>query len=101
MKLKKLPLNEASLHPDASSLRPSPQQEAEWLRHKHFGLSLDDGSFGQKPFGGFGGSGRKMPKMEDVDDTEYWIQMIEKREDNGERILKGGHGVPLSGEYPS
>ena len=105
MKLKKLPLTEHSLLADASNLRPSPAQEAEFLRHKHLGLAHEESEmFGQKPLMGFGGTGRKgrHPKLEyeglnDEDRDRFWTQMIEHG-GNEKRMLKGGHGVPLSGE---
>lgn len=108
MKLKKLPLTETSLLPDASHVRPSPEQEAEFLRHKHLGLAHEESeTFGQKPLMGFGGSGRKFhhqnSEHEGLDDEErerFWAQMIGEG-GNEKRMLKGGHGVPLSGERSS
>lgn len=97
--LKKLPVNPNSFHPDASNLLPSPEQEAEWLKHKHLGLSHDE-SFGQKSLGGFGGKGRPFankPEMTEEEEHKFWAQMI-RHGDNEKRMLKGGHGVPLSGE---
>ncbi len=106
MKLKKLPLTETSLLPDGSHLRPSPEQEAEFLRYKHLGLAHEDSeTFGQKPLMGFGGSGRKLQHhkdgkhshgFEDEDKDLFWAQMSGKG-GNEKRMLKGGHGVPLSG----
>lgn len=106
MKLQKIPQTANALLPDGTSLRPSPQQEAEYLRYKHLRLVHDDSQlFGQKPMMGFGGEGRKVhlnggKKYEHLSDDEkdlFWAQMIEPR-DNEKRMLKGGHGVPLSGE---
>ena len=106
MKLKKMPLSATSLLPDASDVRPSPEQEAEWLRHKHLGASHEE-TFGQKPLMGLGGKGRKTKSKDhhhhekpeaDEEDERYWAQMINH---NGaqKRMLKGGHGVPLSGKW--
>lgn len=99
MKLKKLPLTETSLLPDASHLRPTPEQEAEFLRHKHLGLAHEQSEiFGQKPLMGLGGSGRKLHNYESLSDEEkhrYWAQMVGEG-GNEKRMLKGGHGVPLS-----
>ncbi|WWD16697.1 hypothetical protein CI109_101127 [Kwoniella shandongensis] len=102
MKLEKVALTPSSLSPDASNLRPSPQQEAEWLRHKHLGLAHEESVNGQKPMMGMGGSGRKIkgehhgqPDITDEDREKYWAQMIH-HDDNEKRTLKGGHGVPLS-----
>jgi saccharopepsin len=103
MKLKKLPLTETSLLPDASNLRPSPEQEAEFLRHKHLGLAHEEAEFnGQKPMMGFGGKGRKTKGsqhqgLSDEDKDLFWAQMVD-RTGNEKRMLKGPHGVPLSGE---
>ncbi|ORX36348.1 aspartic peptidase domain-containing protein [Kockovaella imperatae] len=90
MKLEKLVSTESSLMADGG--RISPELEAEWLRHKHLGLAGDFN--GQKAFGGIG---RKVSQAAEkvIDEAEYWIQMVEKR-DNEERMMKGGHGVPLS-----
>lgn len=105
MKLKKLPLSSTSLLPDASHIRPTPEQEAEFLRHKHLGLAHEE-TFGQKPLLGFGGSGRppkpqhKHHGMSDEDKDLFWAQMMPREEGGVEkRMLKGGggHGVPLSG----
>ncbi|WWC68815.1 uncharacterized protein I206_102750 [Kwoniella pini CBS 10737] len=105
MKLEKVPLTSTSLLPDASSVRPSPEQEVEWLRHKHLGLSHEEFYNGQKPLMGFGGSGRKTKgehhhhynhhEMSDEDKDKFWAQMV-RHEGNEKRTLKGGHGVPLS-----
>ncbi|KAK8861397.1 hypothetical protein IAR55_002216 [Kwoniella newhampshirensis] len=102
MKLEKVALTPSSLSPDASNLRPSPQQEAEWLRHKHLGLAHEESVNGQKPMMGMGGSGRKLkgehqtpPELNDEDREKYWAQMIHHN-GNEKRTLKGGHGVPLS-----
>ncbi|RXK41414.1 saccharopepsin [Tremella mesenterica] len=105
MKLKKLPLNANSLLPDASDFRPTPEQEAEFLRHKHLGQAHEQALMGQKPLMGFGGAGRKhkhheheghrVPDLIDEDAERFWAQMIGQR-DNEKRVLKGGHGVPLS-----
>ena len=105
MKLKKLPLTEQSLLADASHFRPSPAQEAEFLRHKHLGLAHEESEmFGQKPLMGLGGTGRKgrHQKLEheglnDEERDRFWTQMIGP-DGNEKRMLKGGHGVPLSGE---
>ncbi|WWC87691.1 uncharacterized protein L201_002583 [Kwoniella dendrophila CBS 6074] len=91
------------LSDSASNIRPSPEQEAEWLRHKHLGLSHEEllNGNGQKPLMGSGGSGRKVKgdchyhDMNDEDKDKFWAQMI-KRDGNEKRALKGGHGVPLS-----
>ncbi|KAK1920970.1 aspartic peptidase domain-containing protein [Papiliotrema laurentii] len=96
--LKKIPAHPNSFHPDASNLAPSPQQEAEWLRHKHLGLQ--DALLDQRPLGGFGGKGRpahhahQHDGMTEEEEHKFWAQMIRHRD--SERILKGGHGVPLS-----
>jgi hypothetical protein len=37
--------------------------------------------------------------MTEEEEHKFWAQMIRHRD--SERILKGGHGVPLSGELPS
>ena len=99
MKLKKLPADENAFHPDGSHFRPTPQQEAEYLRHKHLGLEHE--SPFQKPLMGFGGEGRPMhpqvPEMSEEDRDKFWAQFV-PRGDNEKRMLKGGHGVPLSGE---
>jgi len=103
MKLKKLPLTEASLLPDASHLRPTPEQEAEFLRHKHLGLAHEEVDFnGQRPLMGLGGKGRKTKgahhghhEFNDEDKDLYWAQMVE-RDGNEKRMIKGPHGVPLS-----
>jgi hypothetical protein len=105
MKLKKLPLTETSLLPDGSHLRPSPEQEAEFLRHKHLGPAHEESEvFGQKPMMGFGGLGRKghhqTQEYEGLNDEEknsFWAQMVGQG-GNEKRMLKGAHGVPLSGE---
>jgi saccharopepsin len=100
MQLKKLPLTESSLNPDSSHLRPTPEQEAEYLRHKYLGLQHSGDE--QRPLGGFGGAGRPakhIPEMHEDDMDKFWAQMIPKRGDNEKRMLKGGHGVPLSSEY--
>lgn len=101
--LKKLPANANSFHPDASNLYPSPEQEAAYLRAKHLGLSLDGND--QKPLGGFGGRGRPAPAgempMTEEEEKKYWAQMIREDTGLGKRVLKGGHGVPLSGESAS
>ena len=98
--LKKLPANANSFHPDASNLYPTPEQEAAYLRAKHLGLNLDGND--QKPLGGFGGRGRPMPAGEmpltEEEEKKYWAQMIREDTGLGKRVLKGGHGVPLSGE---
>ncbi|KAK4687075.1 saccharopepsin, partial [Tremellales sp. Uapishka_1] len=86
MKLNKLPVTAASLMPDASDLRPSPQQEAEFLRSKHVG--------GQQPLFGMGGQGRKTHHHQSEEDELLWAQMIHHSDEK--RTLKGGHGVPLS-----
>ena len=111
-KLKKLPLDAASLLPDSASFRPSPEQEAQWLRAKHLAASLGWDSVwgGQKPLMGSGGVGAKMREgLEDIkeklhdleeeveDEERYWAQMMEGG-GMSKRMLKGdGHGVPLSG----
>ncbi|OCF45091.1 saccharopepsin [Kwoniella heveanensis CBS 569] len=105
MKLEKVPLTPTSLLPDASNVRPSPEQEAEWLRHKHLGLAHEDNYSGQKPLMGMGGSGRKIKgehhhhhshhEMSDEDRERFWAQMIH-HDGHEKRALKGGHGVPLS-----
>ena len=103
MKLKKLPLTETSLLADASHIRPSPEQEAEFLRHKHLGLAHEENQvFGQKPLMGLGGSGRKThhhhhEAISDEEKNMFWAQMIPEGP-NEKRMLKGGHGVPLSGK---
>ena len=100
MKLGKLPSTSQSFSP-AGAFVPSPAQEAEYLKHKHLGLEHDD-SFPQKPLGGFGGSGRPMKYKEQEltpeEEEKFWAQMVEHG-DNQKRMLKGGHGVPLSGEF--
>ena len=102
MKLKKLPTTAASLLPDGSDFQPSPEQEAEWLRHKHFG-AVHQETLGQKALMGLGGKGRKLkdrlPDGVQKDLEEFWAQMIPNG-DNEKRMLKGGHGVPLSGQSP-
>ena len=102
MKLKKLSQEESLLHVDPAGLRFNPQQEAEWLRHKHMGLAHEDASMPQKPLGGIRGGDRlARPGKEDSDEDEkFWIQMLDPRDQAAEqeRMLKGGHGVPLSGE---
>jgi saccharopepsin len=102
MKLKKLPLTEASLLPDSSNLRPTAEQEAEFLRFKHLGLTHEQAEHfnGQKPMMGLGGKGRKTKQVEhgmsDEDKDRFWAQMIPSG-GNEKRMLKGPHGVPLSG----
>lgn len=111
MKLKKMPGAASSL----MDARPSPEQEAAFLRNKHLGLPFDYFTDGQKPLMGFGGAGRPYRSRkgdhehkhkhhhehaEGLSDEEkelLWAQMV-PRGDETERILKGGHGVPLSGE---
>lgn len=107
MKLKKLPQTAESLLNGASR-----HMEAEYLKYKHTGAELLGEDY-QKPLMGFGGAGRPAPSKEHKhhhhhhddkhhhhhhDDDELWAQMIQPRESEHERILKGGHGVPLSGE---
>lgn len=104
MQLKKLPTTASSLMP-GSDLRPSPQMEAEFLKHKHLGLAHEEFFNGQKPLGlGAGGKGRKVKESEkwnDEDKDRFWAMMIDEDEEEsglGKRMLKGGHGVPLSGK---
>lgn len=94
MKLKKLPLTASSLLADASHHRPSPEQEAAFLKNKHLGLL--NGGEGQKPLMGLGGAGRPAKHHGHDEEKDFWAQMVEPREEQ-ERIRKGGHGVPLSG----
>ncbi|KAL7419867.1 aspartic proteinase precursor [Cryptotrichosporon argae] len=99
MKLKKVALSETSLLPDASNLRPTPEQEAEFLRHKHLGLLHDEN--GQKPLMGMGGAGRPVrqgkhheAELSDDDKDLFWAQ--NHHPSNERHALKGGHGVPLA-----
>jgi saccharopepsin len=97
MQLKKLPTTSSSLMPN-SDLRPSPQMEAEFLKHKHLGLLHEDSINGQKPLG----LGRKVKghkKWDDDDKDLFWAMMQDDQEGGMEkRMVKGGHGVPLSGK---
>ncbi|WVQ79046.1 hypothetical protein IAT38_001139 [Cryptococcus sp. DSM 104549] len=89
--------------PDASNLRPTPELEAEWLKFKHMGQEYAE----QLPLMGSGGAGRKFKEGKkhkhhhdkDLSDEEkmYWAQVHHGRHKHAEeRMLKGGHGVPLS-----
>lgn len=97
MQLKKLPTTSSSLMPD-SALRPSPQMEAEFLKHKHLGLLHEESVNGQKPLG----LGRKVKahkEWDDEDKDQFWAMMVDEGEAGlSKRMLKGGHGVPLSGK---
>jgi saccharopepsin len=98
--LKKLPISQTSLNPDGSDFRPSPEMEAEFLKHKHLGFQTPEwlDSIGQKPLMGFGGEGRKMPSLSEVDEEareKFWAMMMGENH-NQKRMTKGGHGVPLS-----
>jgi hypothetical protein len=100
MALKKLPISQTSLQPDGE-FRPSPEMEAEFLKHKHLGFQTPEWleSIGQKPLMGFGGEGRKMPSLSQVDEEareKFWAMMTGENH-NQKRMVKGGHGVPLSG----
>jgi hypothetical protein len=100
MPLKKLPISQTSLNPDGSDFRPSPEMEAEFLKHKHLGFQTPEwlDSIGQKPLMGFGGEGRKMPSLSEVDEEareKFWAMMMGENH-NQKRMTKGGHGVPLS-----
>jgi saccharopepsin len=100
MALKKLPISQTSLNPDGADFRPSPEMEAEFLKHKHLGFQTPEwmDSIGQKPLMGFGGEGRKMPSLPEVDEEardKFWAMMMGEN-NNQKRMLKGGHGVPLS-----
>lgn len=93
-----MPTTVESLLPEGADLRPTPEQEAAWLRYKHLGHD-----FAEKPLMGFGGKGRKgkgwLQKSKDFLESEkelFWTTMV-PRGDNEERMAKGGHGVPLSG----
>jgi saccharopepsin len=102
MQLKKLPISQTSLNPDGSDFRPSPEMEAEFLKHKHLGFQTPEWleNMGQKPLMGFGGEGRKMPSLSEVDEEareKFWAMMMGDNH-NQKRMLKGGHGVPLSSE---
>jgi hypothetical protein len=101
MQLKKLPITQTSLNPDGNDFRPSPEMEAEFLKHKHLGFQTPEWleSIGQKPLMGFGGEGRKMPSLSEVDEEareKFWAMMMGDNH-NQKRMVKGGHGVPLSG----
>jgi saccharopepsin len=101
MQLKKLPTSQTSFNPDGSDFRPSPEMEAEFLKHKHLGFQTPEWleSIGQKPLMGFGGEGRKMPSLSEVDEEareKFWAMMMGDNQ-NQKRMVKGGHGVPLSG----
>jgi len=93
LKLKKLPLTSASLHPQASS----PQLEAEWLKHKHLGNLGGLIQEGQKVLG-LGPHGR--PFRAEPTEEEVWAQVMPRdrvvEEGLEDRVAKGGHGVPLS-----
>lgn len=105
MKLNKIPL--------ADTPAFSPFREAAWLGYKHTIPQAIEGALDaikQKPImAGAGGSGRKFRQhAEDKEDHEhFWTQMIEEiervEEEQGlsKRMVKGGHGVPLSGSYTS
>lgn len=74
--------------------------EAEFLKHKHLGFQTPEwlDSIGQKPLMGFGGEGRKMPSLSEVDEEareKFWAMMMGENH-NQKRMVKGGHGVPLS-----
>ena len=102
MQLKKLPISQTSLNPDGNDFRPSPEMEAEFLKHKHLGFQTPEWleNMGQKPLMGFGGEGRKMPSLSEVDEEareKFWAMMMGDNH-NQKRMLKGGHGVPLSSE---
>lgn len=102
MPLKKLPISQTSLNPDGADFRPSPEMEAEFLKHKHLGFQMPEwaDSIGQKPLMGFGGEGRKMPSLSEVDEEardKFWAMMMGDGQGNQKRMVKGGHGVPLSG----
>lgn len=94
MKLKKLPASATSLLPEASNLGPTVHQEAAYLAQKYGA---------QRPMLGGGGAGRKLhiqpDNMSDEDKELYWAQLAHPSSDE-QRMLKGGHGVPLSGEWP-
>jgi hypothetical protein len=104
MKLNKIPL--------ADTPAFSPSREAAWLGYKHTIPQHLEGvlneAIKQKPLGGSGGEGRKFRHVEDKEDHErFWAQMIQDIEAVEEEaglstrmIKKGGHGVPLSGQYP-
>jgi saccharopepsin len=105
MKLNKIPL--------ADTPAFSPSREAAWLGYKHTIPQAIEGALDaikQKPImAGAGGHGRKFRQhSQDKEDHEhFWIQMIEEiervEEEQGlsKRMVKGGHGVPLSGMYTS
>jgi len=74
--------------------------EAEFLKHKHLGFQTPEWleNVGQKPLMGFGGEGRKMPSLSQVDEEareKFWAMMVGDNH-NQKRMVKGGHGVPLS-----
>jgi len=81
MQLKKLPISQTSLNPDGNDFRPSPEMEAEFLKHKHLGFQTPEWleNMGQKPLMGFGGEGRKMPSLSEVDEEareKFWAMMM-------------------------
>ncbi len=97
MKLHKLPQDKA--------IRP--HHEAAWLGYKHSG-GLDKliGAGSQRPLMGGGGAGRKfkVPQAQ-ADHEDFWTMVAQQIEDELEgghsieaNVVKGGHGVPLSGK---
>jgi hypothetical protein len=98
------------IHSSPTEHQISPHQEAAWLGYKHSHSQIEDllsNSGKQHPLMGSGGAGRKfrgsMPKSKE-ESERFWTMVAEQVDvDNLEAIkenmIKGGHGVPLSGQF--
>lgn len=93
--------------PAAASMHQAPELEALFLKHKHLGLPLDqivelNAASGQQPLGAVfdhsvrGGNRKHGHKNADNEDVR--AMMMPHEEAEHARLVKGGHGVPLSGE---
>jgi len=106
MKVKKLPTSSSSFLPDATNLRPSPEQEAAFLRHKYLGsMFYDFEGFGQKPIMSSKRNRKEMiwhtqPADMNDEDREKVVAITGAASDEN-WMLKGGHDAHLSGEFKS
>lgn len=92
----------------AAAMHKTPELEALFLKHKHLGLPLNqlidvDAFHGQKPLGGAeqpmrGGSRKHAAAHKEQSDDDVWAMMMPHHDAEHARMLKGGHGVPLSGK---
>ncbi len=108
------------IHSSTDHRHISPHQEAAWLGYKHTqsqiehllsNINNNGGDETQRPLMGSGGAGRKfhhhgkLPKSKE-ENERFWTMVAEQVEENltgdqmeviKENMIKGGHGVPLSG----